>query len=359
MEVSISTDLMKNLPSCKCLFIFILWFFGLCSNALFISDLITSHPTPNSSILDVRINSADPYLIATAQSTGIVILWRISPETLEVQSRVECPVIDNPDVLVLSINFSPQDPNIFSASFSNGAVIVFKITENGTAVKIVGESSNGITNAAHTLEAWTSAFGSPDYHLGHVLFSGGDDATLIAHDMRIAPDTAGDMPTSIFRSRNLHDGGITSILPAGSLPTNNAAGGNAWNDGTRAGSSAGQHLLWTGGYDDKLNSIDLRMIGGRELSPYVMPRVKSGMDLGGGVWRLVPSPVSNQVLACCMYGGARILNPLEYTSDEPAQVVKTITEGHDSMVYGGDWRADGKYLATCSFYDKAVQVWEA
>lgn len=310
-------------------------------------SLVASHSTPDSSILDVKINTADPYLIATAQSTGSAILWRIDPNTLGVKAKKECQLSEDTEVLVLSLAFSPQDPNQFSATFSNGEVAVCSITDNGSAAKLQGYTSNEVTTEAHSLEAWISAFGSSQQNLGNVLFSGGDDAILRAHDIRISSQGPSDEDTTIFKTRNIHGAGITSILPPGTLPT---TGTNGW-------SSSG-HDLWTGGYDDDLKSVDLRMLDG-QLTPYYVPRVNSSLGLGGGVWKLIPSPISDKLLACCMYGGARVLQPLPADEFTPARVLETITEGHESMVYGGDWRADGQYIATCSFYDKVIQVWEA
>lgn len=303
--------------------------------------LVQSHPTPGSSILDIKISQADPWLFFTAQSTGSVIAWRIDPDTFAVTTRTESQIADNSEVLVLSINFQPQDGTVFSATLSDGSLSVCKVSDDGSIAVL----KQALT--AHGAEAWISAFGAGD--LGSTLFSGGDDSTLIAHDLRTL-DTSG----AVWQSRRLHSGGITSILPYGALST---AGVRAW---TPTGSA---HRLWTGGYDDCLKSIDLRMVG-NELASYSPPRVRSEMNLGGGVWRLVPGgsdTTASRVVVCCMYDGGRIVEPFEEAQevDEPAIVVKSIREGHTSMVYGADWSPDGRYVATCSFYDKAVQVWES
>lgn len=302
-----------------------------------------SHLTPESSILDVKINAEDPWVITTAQSTGTVIVWRIDPDTLDVQSSTTTQIAEDPDELVLAVNFSPQDPQVFCATLTSGKIYVCRIQPSGDVVT-EGFAGGVGWRIGHLLEAWTSAFGSAGQELGSVLFTGGDDATLMAHDLRAMLSTNEEEPTNIWKARNIHDGGITSILPGGALSTT----GNAW-------SGSKPYHLWTGGYDDKLKSVDLRMVLG-ELSPHSLPRVADSMDLGGGVWRLIPGPegTGNRVLACCMYAGARVLEP----SDTLAKSVKTIVDGHESMVYGADWSADGRYAATCSFYDKAVQVWE-
>ncbi|KAF5099343.1 hypothetical protein DV451_002999 [Geotrichum candidum] len=304
--------------------------------------LVRSHATPGSSILDVKISQTDPWLLFTAQSTGSVIAWRLDPETLAVTAQTESQVADDPAVLVLSISFQPQDGTVFSATLSDGGVSVCKVAADGTITVL----KQALT--AHGAEAWISAFGTGD--LGNTLFTGGDDSTLIAHDLRELDTPAG----AVWQSRRLHSGGITSILPYGAVST---AGVRAW---TPAGSA---HRLWTGGYDDCLKSIDLRMVN-NTLAAYSPPRVQSEMNLGGGVWRLVPGSsdtTGDRVVVCCMYDGGRIVEPFAESeeAEEPATVVKTIREGHTSMVYGADWSPDGKYVATCSFYDKAVQVWES
>lgn len=294
--------------------------------------------------MDVKINAQDPWVITTAQSTGCVIVWRVDPETLEIVSKKSSQITDDDEVLVLAINFSPQDPLLFSATLSSGDICVCRMQVSGDVI-VEGRTGGSFSQVGHTLEAWTSAFGSANHELGSVLFTGGDDATLMAHDLRVMLGTNEDDTTTIWKARKIHDGGVTSILPNGTLSST----GNEW-------TGAQRHQIWTGGYDDQLVAVDLRMVQS-EHSPYSMPRAVESMNLGGGVWRLIPGPVGteNKVVACCMYGGARLLEP----TGQLARSIKTIVDGHESMVYGADWSADGQFVCTCSFYDKAVQIWRA
>lgn len=281
----------------------------------YFSRLLSSSPT-QSSILDLKLYPNDDNLFITAQSTGSIIVWRV----LEEESRVE-PVEEyqlyEEGVLVLSVVFSGEDPSLISATLSSGEVSLIKVTPQELTVLE--------TKQAHSLEAWTSNFGSGV--LGSAVFSGGDDSFLMAHDIRSFGET--------IWNRRLHEAGITAILPSQ----------QNWKQDD-------PFCLWTGGYDDRLRSIDLRTQG--ELQPYLIPKCKDEIDLGGGVWRLSPNGHDNRVLACCMYGGARILEPESESAF--CSVVRTFTEGHESMVYGGDW-ADNDSVFTCSFYDKQLQKW--
>ena len=72
--------------------------------------------------------------------------------------------------------------------------------------------------------------------LSQVVFTGGDDAKLIAHDLRTNQ--------SIWNTGHRHHGaGVVSILsPGPNWNTNNS------------------NHLWTGSYDDSLRILDLRVI---------------------------------------------------------------------------------------------------
>lgn len=301
-------------------------------------SLVKSHATRDSSILDIKINVSNPWVITTAQSTGSIIVWQIDSESLDVVLKTQTQIVDDPEILVLSINFSVQDKSVLSATLSDGSIYVCRQEQDGS-VKVLHNDL-----AMHEAEAWTSSFGTGDV-LGSVLFSGGDDSVLMAHDLRAMDSGA------IWKSRKIHDGGVTSILPYGALST----GGVKWTTGESP------YQLLTGGYDDCLKSVELRMISDA-LSAYAPPRVVQQTNLGGGVWRLVPGPESTngKLAVCCMYDGARIVDPkVAEMNSEEGFIVRSIKRGHESMVYGTDWSPDGKYVATCSFYDKAVQVWEA
>lgn len=324
--------------------------------------------TTDSSILDAQLHPANPNIVLTAQSTGEIIVWKfddLAGWALEAREQLlasEDPVqIPEPqytmslfsvtdgerDVLVLSFSFSRVAPHTtLSATLTTGAVIVARIADDFSGIKVVRRITS-----AHSLEAWTSTFlhGSDQ-----ILFSGGDDAVLAAHDLRLCDqddddDDDGDSAT-VWRARNVHSAGVTSIF---SFPP---------------ASADSPYQLWTGGYDDTLRCVDLRatavQVAGAPLLP--MPPVRGALlgeqNLGGGVWKLVPNPAdARRFLVCCMYGGARVVDRLG-TDDlaqagEPAGVVGTLTEGHESMVYGGAW-LDAETVVTCSFYDKSVQIWQ-
>lgn len=272
-------------------------------------SLITSTKS-DSSILDLKLYPSDPSVIMTAMSTGSVVVWKWSGSDQSVSILQEYQLFGK-DVLVLSLVFNEQDPTMISVTLTTGEVSVLKYGDSGLSVVDTFES--------HGLECWISNF-IPDMGL---LLSGGDDQKLVGHDLRSA--------TKVWETQRLHDAGITSILPRESSVK-----------------------LWTGGYDDQLKESDLRMI------QIVPPKQLKEMNLGGGVWRLLPAADrrgggDNSILACCMYGGARILRPDE-SGEEPAIVAETITDNHNSMVYGGAWGDD--WLVTCSFYDKIVQKWQ-
>jgi diphthine methyl ester acylhydrolase len=285
-----------------------------------------------SSILDIKISPHDTSLAMSAQSTGSIVVWKVSVDEkgkVNITGLGEYNLFEK-DVLVLSIAFSEDDQTILSATLSSGEVAVIKITSH--SLDLLGRV------AAHSLEAWTCSFGTRA--LQNVLFSGGDDAVLAAHDLRLIKNEGShnqdDDSCTVWKSNRIHEAGITSILPSSTLfkPSEPCA-------------------LWTGGYDDQLRSLDMRLGATGTVESYLLPKVNESIGLEGGVWKLIPGK-DHRILACCMYRGGFILD-LSDTSKlaEPSLEIK---DGHESMVYGGDWISDNS-VVTCSFYDKQLQAW--
>lgn len=159
------------------------------------------------------------------------------------------------------------------------------------------------------LEVWIQAWG----HNSTTIYTGSDDGVLAAWDTRTeARQADGPMPC-IFRNRRTHGAGVTAVVPID------------------------EYQLLTGSYDDNIRLLDIR-------NPNRAIRER---NIGGGVWRVIPK-TKTELLACCMYNGAKIL------ATESFNVIKE-WNGHESIVYGGDVTEGA--LATCSFYDKRVCIW--
>lgn len=267
-------------------------------------------------ILDLKFSPKDSLVLLLAHSTGEIIVWSFRQELKQISSL---QVTDETN-LVTSIFFSPSDPQKILATLTSGEALVFDLSTECVAH----------LTETHSLECWTGAFGEAGPSR-NVIFTGGDDARLIAHDLR----TKDKIWSTSHRH---HDAGVVLIL----CPS------DKW-------LSHRPDQLWTGSYDDNLRVFDLRKLDGDDgpyLYPTLLPAEKQKVNLNGGVWRLIPAPDSDNVLACCMYDGARILKP----TSEGVEVLRYFKGDHESMCYGGDWQAP-EYVVTCSFYDNVVQVW--
>ncbi|KAI5958240.1 hypothetical protein KGF57_002595 [Candida theae] len=283
-------------------------------------SLVTSIPT-KAAILDMKFNPQDASQLISAHSNGQITVWRVGPN-VEDLTKVKGIVIDEDETnCITSIFYNPNDPNKVLLTLTSGSSVIADLV------------SQAITplEGQHSLECWTGSFGELG-QLNHVAYTGGDDSQLVAHDLRTSQP--------IWTLSRGHDAGVVSILSPSSKW--NASNGN---------------LLWTGSYDDNLRVWDLRCIdkSNPSLLEGYIPRKLHEENLGGGVWRLIPSPLEKdeRLLSCCMYDGARIVN----TRGDDFSVDRYFKKDHASMCYGGDWSFDGKFVATCSFYDKAVQVW--
>lgn len=283
--------------------------------------LIKSIPT-SSAVLDLKFSLSDDSIIYSAHSTGNLMIWKLNLDELTISLIDDKKIFDN-DTLITSIFVNPLNPHQVLATLTTGELAIINLNDY----------SYVILNNTHELECWTGSFGELGY-LQNVVYTGGDDAQLIAHDLR----TNDKIWSTSYRH---HDAGIVSILS----PNEN------WNLNK-------PHQLWTGSYDDNLRILDLRLMDPKNpsLIEGFIPKVSKQENLGGGVWRLIPSPLANDdtIMSCCMYDGARIIEPKDENNFE---VTRYFKGDHESMCYGGDWSLDGKFIATCSFYDNVVQVW--
>ncbi|XP_060663087.1 diphthine methyltransferase [Drosophila nasuta] len=176
---------------------------------------------------------------------------------------------------------------------------------------------------AHDFEAWTCAF---DRWTRGVVYSGGDDCLLHAHDLRVEP-------TERIWTNRAHDAGVTALL---SHPLH-------------------EHLLLTGSYDERLRVFDTR----------AMKRTIAELNLNGGIWRLKAHPKRNDlILAACMYTNFSVVDLAAAGGDNLSanpKLLGTYLE-HKSICYGADWApfidsnvsedtGSRLHMATCSFYD--------
>ncbi|KAJ6810300.1 diphthine methyltransferase [Iris pallida] len=177
---------------------------------------------------------------------------------------------------------------------------------------------------AHEYEVWCTVF---DTYQPHLLYSGSDDCRFSCWDLRESPS----MP--VFQNAKSHKMGVCCI----------------------AQNPVNSNILLTGSYDEFLRVWDLRSMS-KPVNSY-------SLCLGGGVWRVKYHPYREDlVLAACMHNGFAVVR----IGEEETMVVESY-EKHGSLAYGADWqRGDcvedgserGRLVATCSFYDRLIRVWE-
>lgn len=297
----------------------------------------------HGAVLDIKIDSKSisstnsSLLVSTAHSTGNITFWKIDKSDATILDKISDiqlfpePNANSDETLITSINFHPRD-NFLSFTTTTGKVGYYDYANLASPKK---DESIVLMSTEHSLEAWYADWGHFE-SLSNVIFSGGDDAKLIAHDIR--------EPMPIMETTRVHDAGIVSIL----------TGRKNWCENV-----VDPFIIWTGGYDDQLCVLDLRAglnSTGGSLLHNIPPAVKERHNLGGGVWRLIPSPHTNdyRVLTCNMYDGGRIVSYNKDTA-QSLEVTSFYKGEHSSITYGGDW-VDDK-IVSCSFYDNVVQVW--
>ncbi|AET38001.1 diphthamide synthase Ecym_2255 [Eremothecium cymbalariae DBVPG len=305
-------------------------------------------------VLDLKLNPFEQTLVGTAHSTGNIMLWRFEQGALELLANLQ---VFEPDVLITSLSFSPTDRRLIVVTTTAGSLKTIDIetgellmTSNSIKkiyeiaewkkIQVQGKTEVAVdvvelfdqVSKPHSLECWTAEFGFLP-PLENVIFSGGDDCAIQAHDIR-----SGEF---IWSNKSLHTGGVVAIKSS------------TWTFRSHMPTS-----IITGSYDDYIRSFDLRMLAD-SIFPGEDPRPLNihELNLGGGVWRFSESPSNttlgtNELLACCMYDGAKVVS----LKDHQFTLKTSFKKGHESICYGGDWCS--RFVATSSFYDKSLQLWK-
>ncbi|XP_017073905.1 diphthine methyltransferase [Drosophila eugracilis] len=265
-----------------------------------------------AAILDMKwlpawSSDSNPYL-ATVNSLGQLEIYEFLRGEKKLQKRTCFGLAEETQEespLALAVDWRKEEQNIqLAISDSKGGLNLLKYSPQGEVIQERSWSSHGF-------EAWTCAF---DRWSENLLYSGGDDMLLMAHDLRTEQRAW---------TNRAHMAGVTCLL---SHPKHE------------------NHLL-TGSYDEQLRLFDTRS----------MKRTLSELDLSGGIWRLKPHPAHpDLILAACMYTNFSVV---QINANAPSLSLLGVYEEHKSICYGADWAPfqkkddDSLTMATCSFYD--------
>jgi len=222
---------------------------------------IATSPTPDFAVLDAKWSphptAHGSELLAVATSTGSLAFYDLSTDQSSGTKGLvlrRSKQICEPSVLVLSLAWHPSRAKVVGVTLSDGRVCLCVCeSEGGGLTWAEGSKVEVATVYEHSLEAWTLAFTTGSDDDGHMgILSGGDDVVL---QLSTRDDT--DATTPRWQDRKIHQAGVTAILPLG------------------------PNLVVTGSYDDRIRLISTPLTVGRR-------RVLAELDMGGGVWRLVP-----------------------------------------------------------------------
>ena len=295
----------------------------------------------NYGILDLKFSPFDPGIVAVAGSRASIEMFAIDISRSTAITKVRSFDVSEPSILVLSLDWcslAERDTRM-ALSLSDGHVAILNFNQEKYSLSFC---------RAHDLEAWCVAW-DKEYS---VLFSGGDDSRLainkiIQQDEEQANEE-GKMLTSVYRNAKLHNAGVTTILPIGTIDAED------------------QYVL-TGSYDENLRVLR-RPAGTNKW------QAAAEFPLGGGVWRLkMLSKVKAgqamesrrlQVLASCMHAGPKIVElQLSQQFTWSVRILAQFFE-HESMNYASDAMEscnedrDGKLVVvSSSFYDKKLCLW--
>lgn len=288
----------------------------------------------SSGILDAKWlkRDNDEYWFATARSSGQVRIDAFSFHELKndvfQQFSTRHVTTSEPSQkeasLCLSLSWDTEQPRIVS-SYSNGKVAIHDVMKGDDSIHLIEHQSW----VAHTLfgdtpaEVWSACFAT-DMNNGEIVLSGGDDAKLKLFDLRSTL-----RPMQVLQH---FEAGVTAVST----------------DPRRS------HVVAVGSYDETVALYDVRNAS-KPLCP--------SLSLGGGIWRIKWHPFKeDRLLVAAMHSGCRVVKLEGDEGSMSFQVTKEFTQ-HESMAYGVDWLTsqgdkDVEAAASCSFYDRAVYLWE-
>ncbi|KIK92315.1 hypothetical protein PAXRUDRAFT_147591 [Paxillus rubicundulus Ve08.2h10] len=268
-------------------------------------------------------------VLGIADSEGNISLheWKPPQRRLDLLQKISCAP---DDVLCLSLDWS----NRRYPTSSLGSLIVSLSDGSLSLLRPCSQGELAISDKwhAHDHEPWIAAW---DYWDTSVLYSGGDDLKMKGWDER----RGFGQPTFVNKR---FEAGVTTIQSHPHI----------------------EHLIAVGSYDNKVRLFDTRK------------PLKSLMDVdvGGGAWRVKWHPLAERkhdLLVACMHDGFKIIRfGSGAASDEQSlfadgasyEIAKRFDE-HESLAYGVDWSfkqhtsGNETLIASCSFYDCALNLW--
>eukprot|EP00536_Pseudo-nitzschia_multiseries_P006379 jgi/Psemu1/192928/e_gw1.134.90.1 len=246
--------------------------------------------------------------------------------------------------------------------------IISSYSDGHTAIhRVTGNSSSAVENETQTLELtlehhWDShkMFTCPaevwcaNFIDSNVVVTGGDEGSWKIWDLRQG------LHKPVHHGNNDFDAGVTVLSPHPKI----------------------KNLLAVGSYDETIALFDLRRLtttsnNNNDATNKRPESLYHSDSLGGGIWRCKWHPFEDdQLLVAAMHGGCVVgkLDGLGTAISNNGE--KNITPDcisfrsqkqftlHQSMAYGIDWlvypgaRNESEAAASCSFYDKAMYLWE-
>jgi len=242
--------------------------------------------------------------LAVATSDGTVDFYQIDHHGLS--NKKESVSIEG-EAMALSVGWNVTG-NQLSATFTNGAISVF---DPRTL------QPTWFSPEAHGNEVWSSRFDSVE---PTILYSGADDCTFKAWDVRVPPSR----PLWVNRSEMA---GTTTFETSSRWP----------------------QVLMVGGYNEKVVAWDLR-------KPLKQELCSIGVD--GGVWR-IRSRTSDSLLAvAAMRGYFRVLDFDSTNLNLSCVGIQNEVHTSESLCYGIDWMPNHNVMVCGSFYDNKVSIWQ-